>query len=72
VTNPYLSKTCGKTGWAATLESILSDRGGSEAPESLSAGPSGQGPITDGVNIDESGLDVEPDDAEGTTGESQR
>jgi hypothetical protein len=41
------------------------------ASESLTAGPSGQGPITAGANIDESVLDLEPDDAEGTTGDSQ-
>ena len=41
------------------------------APESLSTGPSGQGPITAGANIDESMLDLEPDYAEGTTGDSQ-
>jgi hypothetical protein len=46
-------------------------RGGSVAPESLTAGPSGQGPITAGANIDESVLDLEFDDAEGTTGDSQ-
>jgi hypothetical protein len=42
-----------------------------QPPESLSAGPSGQGPITAGANIDESWLDLEHDDAEGTTGDSQ-
>ena len=47
------------------------NRGGLVAPESLTAGPSGQGPITAGASIDESVLDLEPDDAEGTTGESQ-
>jgi hypothetical protein len=41
------------------------------ASESLTAGPSGQGSITAGANIDESVLDLEPDDAEGTTGDSQ-
>jgi hypothetical protein len=38
---------------------------------SLTAGPSGQGPITAGANIDESVFDLESDDAEGTTGYSQ-
>jgi hypothetical protein len=47
------------------------NRGGLLAPESLTAGPSGQGPITAGANIDESALDPEPDDAEGTSGEGQ-
>jgi hypothetical protein len=47
------------------------NRGGLVAPESLTAGPSGQGPITASANIDESVLDLEPDDAEGTTGDSQ-
>jgi hypothetical protein len=47
------------------------NRGGLVAPESLTAGPSGHGPITAGANIDESVLDLEPDDAEGTTGDSQ-
>jgi hypothetical protein len=47
------------------------NRGGLVAPESWTAGPSGQGPITDGADIDESVLDLEPDDAEGTTGGSQ-
>ena len=46
------------------------NRGGLVAPESLTAGPSGQGPITAGAN-DESVLGLEPDDAEGTTGDSQ-
>jgi hypothetical protein len=45
------------------------NRGGLVAPESLTAGPSGQGPITAGANIDESVLDLERDDAEGTTGD---
>jgi hypothetical protein len=45
--------------------------GGLVAPESLTAGPSGQGPITAGASIDESVLDREPDDAEGTTGDGQ-
>jgi hypothetical protein len=47
------------------------NRGGLVAPESLTAGPSGHGPITAGANIDESVLDLESDDAEGTTGDSQ-
>jgi hypothetical protein len=47
------------------------NRGGLVAPESLTAGPSGQGPITAGANIDESVLGLEPDDAEGTTGDGQ-
>ena len=47
------------------------NRGGLVAPESLTAGPSGQGPITAGANIDESVLDLEPDDAGGTTGDSR-
>jgi hypothetical protein len=34
------------------------NRGGLVAPESLTAGPSGQGPITAGANIDESVLDL--------------
>jgi hypothetical protein len=46
------------------------NRGGLVAPESLTAGPS-EGPITAGANIDESVLDLEPEDAEGTTGDSQ-
>jgi hypothetical protein len=47
------------------------NHGGLVAPESLTAGPSGQGPITAGANIDESVLDLEPDDGEGATGDSQ-
>jgi hypothetical protein len=47
------------------------NRGGLVADESLTAGPSGQGPITVDANIDESVLDLEPDDAEGPTGDSQ-
>ena len=47
------------------------DCGGLVAPESSTAGPSGQGPITAGANIDESVLDLEPEDAEGMTGDSQ-
>ena len=47
------------------------NRGGLVAPESLTAGRSGQGPITAGANIDESELDLEPDDAEGTTDDCQ-
>jgi hypothetical protein len=47
------------------------NRGGLVAPESLTAGPRGQGPITAGATIDESVLDLAPDDAEGTTGDSR-
>jgi hypothetical protein len=47
------------------------NRGGLVAPKSLTAGPSGQGPITAGENSDESVLDLEPGDAEGTTADSQ-
>ena len=56
--------------WAATGRQP-DNRGGLVAPDSLIAGPSGQGPITVGANIAESVLDLEPDDAEGTTGDSQ-
>jgi hypothetical protein len=46
-------------------------RGGLVAPESLTAGPGGQGTITVGANIDESVLGLEPGKAQGTTGDSQ-
>lgn len=46
------------------------DRCGLVAPESSTPGPSVQGSITASAIIDESVLDLEPDDAEGTTGDS--